>query len=88
MSQSCGCKIEAVMLDEKDGMVGGCITGKKISYCPLHAAAPELLEALKQISKLVDFPVTKGTNVGNLVNLKAAKKLATQVMSHAEGDQK
>jgi hypothetical protein len=38
----------------KNEMCGGCINAtnraRHMAYCPLHAAAPELLEALKRVA--------------------------------------
>ena len=45
MSDECGCKI----VIEKTPVALGFDAKRKIVYCPLHAAASELLEALANI---------------------------------------
>ena len=42
MNQQCGCQI----IYERFGAAAG----PRIVYCPLHAAAPEMLAALKQVA--------------------------------------
>ena len=77
MSQACGCKIAPVMLDERDGLVGGYIMGKKIVYCPLHAAAGEMQELLQTWHDEFTGKST-GTSLGSLT-------VATfKTLAHAE----
>ncbi len=44
----CGCGLRTVA-DSPIGHVGTPTLGCDIVYCPVHAAAPELLEALKKV---------------------------------------
>jgi len=55
----CGCKI----IDgyEKQGSVG--VIESKISYCPLHEAAPGMLEALFELINAADYVLEKGGDI-------------------------
>ena len=83
--QKCGCAIRAeygsILEDSKD-----VLTFKGITYCPLHAAASALLEALELLLGCADWESEDIATI-NVTQFKASMDQATTALAAARGQE-
>lgn len=70
----CGCRVEMGPYNEFDAAIGAVQT-HEIIYCPLHAAAGEMWEALEQAVSDMAWAESKGANFQSSI-IKARAALA------------
>ncbi len=77
----CGCKVQGV--ETVGGPADGALIGTLIVYCPLHKAAPDMLEVLKVTEKILSLHQSKerGRTLANLSVLLSVR----ETIARAEG---
>ena len=73
MNEKCGCKIVYGHKLHDDGLLTDTVT---ISYCPLHAAAPDMLATLKEVRESFHYNIDAGgPQIGVLSALELMPKI-------------